>query len=66
MTVRAVDDCNEADSRLAMETLTLVFGLAERAARQNLVEVSAGFPVSKGSSQAPPGGRRNSGVERTI
>lgn len=45
----AVDDCNESDSRLAMETLKHVFGLAERAARQTLVEVSAGFPVSKGS-----------------
>jgi hypothetical protein len=43
-----VDECNETDAKLALETLEHVFKLAAKRAREALKEVQAGFPVSGG------------------
>lgn len=43
-----VDECDETDAKLALETLEHVFKLADQRAREALKEVKAGFPTSGG------------------
>ena len=43
-----VDECDETDAKLALETLEHVFKIATQRAREALKEARAGFPVSGG------------------
>jgi hypothetical protein len=46
------DECNEIDSKRALEILEHVFSLASKAAREALREVRAGYPTSGGDFAA--------------
>jgi len=43
-----VDECNDADAKLALENLEHVFAIASRTAHEALKEVQSGFPASGG------------------